>query len=105
MLAGQVNPIISIVIDNNNDNDNIPLNGFQHQFLKWGRRKIFTSTAASQLQDLCREVQLFTCGRPRDHGIVTKTARDFESFTSSAGNAEIRFHYLRDVTIFIVLFG
>ena len=30
MVAGQENPIISIVIDNNNDNDNIPLNGFQH---------------------------------------------------------------------------
>ena len=73
MVAGQVNPIISIIIDN--DNDNIPLNGFQHQFLKWGRRKIFTSTAAFQLQDLCSEVQLFTWGRPREHGIVTKTAR------------------------------
>ena len=42
MVKGQVNPIISIIIDdinnNNNDNSNFPLNGFQHQFLQWGRR-------------------------------------------------------------------
>ena len=59
MVGGQVNPIISIIIDNNNknnnnnNNNNIPLNGFQHQFLKRGLRKVFTSTAAFRLQDLC----------------------------------------------------
>ena len=38
-------------------------------FLKWGRWKGFTPTASFQLQDLGREVQLFLCGRPREHEI------------------------------------
>ena len=36
---------------------------------------MFTSTAAIRLQDLCREVQPFLCGQPRDHEIVSITAR------------------------------
>ena len=70
--------IISINIGNNNNNNinnnnnNIPLNGFQHQFLKWCRRKVITSTAAFWLQDLCRKVQVFLCGRPGDHQIVVE---------------------------------
>ena len=92
MVGGQVSPIISIIVDNNNNNNNnnhsnsnnnnnnnnnnnIPLNGFQHQFLKWGWRKVFTSTAAFRLQDLCREVQLFLFGLPGDHDIVSITTR------------------------------
>ena len=70
MVGGQENLIISIIIDNNNNNNNnnnIPLNGFVHQFLKWGRRKVVTTTAALRLQDLCRKVPLFLCERPRDH--------------------------------------
>ena len=59
---------------NNNDNNNIPFNGFL-TFLKWGRRKVFTSTAAFRLQDLYRKVQLFLCGRPRENEIVSVTAR------------------------------
>ena len=61
--------------NNNNFNTNIPLNGFQHQFLKWGWRKVLTSTASFRLQGLCRKVQLFLCGRHRDHEIVSITAR------------------------------
>ena len=30
---------------------------------------MFTSTTASRLRDLCREVQLSMCGRPRNHAI------------------------------------
>ena len=58
---------------NNNDDNNIPLNGFL-TFLKWGRRKVFTSTATFWLQDICRKVQLFLCGQPREK-IVSVTAR------------------------------
>ena len=36
---------------------------------------MFTSTTASRLRDLCREVQLPTCGRPRNHAIVQIRAR------------------------------
>ena len=36
---------------------------------------MFTSTATLWLQDLWREVQPFPCGRPRDHEIVSITAR------------------------------
>ena len=36
---------------------------------------MFTLTAAFRLQDLCREVQLFLCGRLRDHEIVSIAAR------------------------------
>ena len=61
--------------NNNNFNTNIPLNGFQHQFLKWGWRKVLTSTVSFRLQGLCRKVQLFLCGRHRDHEIVSITAR------------------------------
>ena len=35
---------------------------------------MFTSTATFRLQD-CRKVQLFPCGRPRDHEIASITAR------------------------------
>ena len=71
-------PIISIINENNNsdsNNNDIPLNSFQHQFLKWRWRKMFTSTAAFRLQDLCRKVRQFLCGRPRDNEIVSITAR------------------------------
>ena len=36
---------------------------------------MFTSTTASRLRDLCREVQLSMCGRPRNHAIVQIRAR------------------------------
>ena len=63
MVGGQVSPIISIIINNNNNNNdnnnndnddddddnNNSLNGFQHQFLKWGRRKVLTSTVDFRL--------------------------------------------------------
>ena len=35
-----------------NNNNNILRNSFQHQFLKWGLRKVFTPMAAFRLQDL-----------------------------------------------------
>ena len=67
MVGGQVSPIISIITKNNNNNndddddddddDDNSLNGFQHQFPKWGRRKVLTSTVAFRLQNLCGEVQ------------------------------------------------
>ena len=36
---------------------------------------MFTLTVAFRLQDLCREVQLFLCGRPWEHEIVSIAAR------------------------------
>ena len=76
IVGGQVNQIISIIIDNSkNNNTNISLKGFQHQFFRWGQRKVFTSIAAFRHQDLRRKVQLFLCGRPRDHEILSITAR------------------------------
>ena len=64
MVGGQVSPIISLIIKNNNNNNddddddnNNSLNGFQHQFLKWGHRKVLTSTVVFRLQNLCGEVQ------------------------------------------------
>ena len=54
----------------NNDN-NIPVNHFQPEFLKWGRRKC---SHHLRLEDLCREVQFFICRRSRDHEIVPITA-------------------------------
>ena len=72
MVGGQVNPIISIIIDDINNNNNN--NNNNNQFLKWGRRKVFTLTASFRLQDLRREVQPFLCKRPRDRKIVTITA-------------------------------
>ena len=88
MVGGQVNPIISVIIKNNNNNNNddddddndnnnnspCSLNGFQHQFLKWGRRKVLTSTVAFRLQNLCGEVQrtlpIRTTSRPCRNEIV-----------------------------------
>ena len=61
-------------LNNNDNNNNIPLNSFL-TFLTWGRRKVFTSTATFWLQDICRKVQLFLCGRPRENEIVSVTAR------------------------------
>ena len=89
MVGGQVSPIISIIIKNNNnnnnddddddDNNNNSLNGFQHQFLKWGRRKVLTSTEAFRLQNLCGEVQrtlpIRTNSRPCRNEIVFITVR------------------------------
>ena len=60
-------------LNNNDNNNNIPLNSFL-TFLTWGRRKVFTSTATFWLQDICRKVQLFLCGQPREK-IVSVTAR------------------------------
>ena len=93
MVGGQVNPIISVIIKNNNnnnnsnnddddddnDNNNNSLNGFQHQFLKKGRRKVLTSTVAFRLQNLCGEIQrtllIRTTSRPCRNEIVFITAR------------------------------
>ena len=36
---------------------------------------MFTSIATFRLQDLRSKVQLFLCGRPRDHEILSITAR------------------------------
>ena len=36
---------------------------------------MFTSTTASRVRDLCREAQLSSCGRPRNHAIVQIRAR------------------------------
>ena len=36
---------------------------------------MFTSIATFRIQDLRRKVQLFLCRRPRDHEIVSMTAR------------------------------
>ena len=94
MVGGQVNPIISVIIKNNNnnnnnndddddddnENNNNSLNGFQHQFFKWGRRKVLKSTVAFRLQNLCGEVQrtlipMRTTSRPCRNEIVFITAR------------------------------
>ena len=91
MVGGQVSPIISIIIKNNNNNDNDDdddddddddnnsLNDFQHQFLKWGRRKVLASTVDFQLQNLCGEVQrtlpFRTTSRPCRNEIVFITVR------------------------------
>ena len=90
MVGGQVSPIISIIIKNNNnnnddddddddDNDNNSVNGFPHQFLKWGRRKVLTSTVPFRLQNLCGEVQrilpMRTTSRPCRKEIVFITVR------------------------------
>ena len=93
MVGGQINPIISVIIKNNNNNNNddddddndnnnnspCSLNGFQHQFLKWGRRKVLTSTVAFRLQNLCGEVQrtlpIRTTSRPCRNEIVFLTVR------------------------------
>ena len=125
MVGGQVSSSATTRNNNNNNNNNnfnnnIPLNGFQHQFLKWGRRKVLTSTASFRLQGLCRKVHIFLCGRHRDHEIVSITARarndrilywnlpairivgffiKVRCFTSGRGNEEIRFHYLRGYEI------
>ena len=62
-VGGQVNPTISTIIDNNNNdnnnnNDKIIIIIIKHsteqfsaapEFLKWRRRKVFTSTAAFRL--------------------------------------------------------
>ena len=60
--------------NNNDNNNNNSLNGFQHQFLKWGRRKVLTSTVALRLQNLCGEVQralpMRTTSRPCRSEIV-----------------------------------
>ena len=88
MEGGQVSPIINIIIKNNSnnnnnndddDNDNNSLNGFQLQFLKWGRRKVLTSTVAFRLQNRCGEVQrtlpMRTTSRPCRNEIVFITVR------------------------------
>ena len=92
MVGGQVSPVISIIIKNNNknnnnnnnnddddDNDNNSVNGFQLQFLKWGRRKVLTSTVPFRLQNLCGEVQrilpMRTTSRPYRNEIVFLTVR------------------------------
>ena len=90
MVGGQVSPIINIIIKNNNnnnnndddhndDNNNNSLNGFQLQFLKWGRRKVLISTVAFRLQNRCGEVQrtlpMRTTSRPCRNEIVFITVR------------------------------
>ena len=74
-----MSPIISIIIKNNynnnnnddddDDNNNNSLNGFQHQFLKWGRRKVLTSTVAFGLQNQ-RILPMRTTSRPCGNEIV-----------------------------------
>ena len=92
MVGGQVSPIINIIIKNNNnnnnnddddndDNNNNSLNGFQLQFLKWGRRKVLTSTVAFWLQNRCGEFEvqrtlpMRTTSRPCRNEIVFITVR------------------------------
>ena len=87
MVGGQVSPIINIIIKNNNnnnnndddddnddndDNNNNSLNGFQLQFLKWGRRKVLTSTVALEVQ---RTLPMRTTSRPCRNEIVFITVR------------------------------
>ena len=91
MVGGQVRPITNIIIKNNNnnnnndddddndDNNNNSLNGFQLQFLKWGRRKVLTSTVAFRPQNRCGEEQrtlpMRTTSRPCRNEIVFITVR------------------------------
>ena len=89
IIGGQVNPIISIIIDDNNNNkvtititttttitiikiSKHSTERFSAPIPQVGWRKVFTSTAAFRLQELSREVELFLCGRPRDHEIVSQ---------------------------------
>ena len=84
MVGGQVRPITNIIIKNNNnnnnnnddddndDNNNNSLNGFQLQFLKWGRRKVLTSTVALEVQ---RTLPMRTTSRPCRNEIVFITVR------------------------------
>ena len=54
MLGGQVKPMISIIIDNNS-NDNYSTELFSAPISQVGAEKVFTSTAAFRLPDLCWE--------------------------------------------------
>ena len=96
MEGGQVSPIINIIIKNNSnnnnnndddDNDNNSLNGFQLQFLKWGRRKVLTSTLALEVQ---RTLPMRTTSRPCRNEIVFITVRVRNSRTLYWNLAVIR---------------
>ena len=66
----------SFILRHTNNNNNIPRNGFQHQFLKWGAEEsvhINRGLPASRSVEKC--VKLFLCGRPQDRGIVSIRTR------------------------------